>query len=108
MIAHSKLPVLWALMSDQHQMLQSRNSTRRSFFRKKKKSILFFVKVCPFVLESDSTQREGLFPALDLFLSEFNNQIFLQCLEEILQFFLHMTGFVLFSHISSKGPYFCH
>lgn len=46
MIAHSKLPVLWALMSDQHQMLQSRNSTRWSFFRKKKNpfsSLLRFV-----------------------------------------------------------------
>lgn len=67
MIVRSKLPVLWALMSDQHKCYKA-EIQQDDHSSGKKKSILFFVKVCPFVLESDSMQREeGLLPALGLF-----------------------------------------
>lgn len=54
------LPVLWALMSDHHQMSQSRNPTRRSFLEKNISfsSLLLLIVVERTIPLSDFTQNK--------------------------------------------------
>lgn len=100
MIVCSKLPVLWATKQKSNKTIILRE--KKNPFSSLSRFVHLYWKV------TQCREKKVCFLLLAFFLSEFSNQIFLQCLEEILQFFLRVTGFLLFIYISSKGPYFCH
>lgn len=83
MILCYKLSVVWALISDQHQMPQSRNPIRPFLQKKKKTFSLFSVCLCSFGVKkndllSDSVPVKKIcFQALGPFPNEFSGRIFL-------------------------------